>query len=292
MENLDAFARQVAAMVRPEWQLIPNPSSDEWKQSFNKAVYEYLRGDVECCDYNSHYEGEVQPLPSIDLSHLSQKEKYDLSCRVLAMMDGLWLKGRKKIEAIELSRRSNALDFDEVVAYAQRLRGTTYSPPENVNVHDPTRHCEMFPQYHFLGMPLINEMHASRLFALSKLTQQSSSPKVIFEPVSEDMHRMRIECATAGAVIYYQTSRVNTEQINPHTSQPTVYTTAPAVYDASRKFNFKTSSNQFIVYAWSTCEGLRQSEVVRVEYNPPSSEGTAAPAKKSFGFFLGKEKKR
>ncbi|KAK1442591.1 hypothetical protein BgAZ_301090 [Babesia gibsoni] len=289
MGDLNAFCQKVSSIIRPEWQLIPSPQSEEWKQKFKEDVDRYLETKASSCDYGGAKKKKgASRIAKVDLRSLSQEEDFQLSCQVTAMMEGIWLEGRKKIAAIESCNKNNPLHLDEVVSYARRLRGTTYSPPENMNTHDPTRHYEVFPHYHFLGMPSIAEMHNSRLFALSKMSQHSSAPRIIFEAVSEDMQRMVLECATPGAVIHYQTSRVNPEQINPHTGQPTVYTTAPAVYDSSKKLNFRVTSNKFTVYAWSTCEGLRPSEVVQSEYMPPSTEVAEAPKKSRFSFFLGK----
>ncbi|GBE61792.1 mediator complex subunit MED4, putative [Babesia ovata] len=293
MDNLEVFARQIEASVKPEWQQIPDPNSADWQKSFDSAVDAYLKGEGATCDYYKDITPEAPELPHANLEDTTAEERFALACRIHAMMEGLWLVGRRKIEAIEQCARSTPLKLDEVVSYALRLRGTTYSPPENINVHDPTQHYDMFPKYHFLGIPDVTQMHASRLFALSRLAQQSSAPRVIFEQLGEDMHRMRLECATTGAKVHYQTQRVNAQQINPQTGQPAVYTTAPAIYDPSKKFHFKTICNPFVVFAWSTCEGLRPSEMVKAEYVPPSAskQGAEAASKKSFGFFLGRELK-
>ncbi|CDR95000.1 hypothetical protein, conserved [Babesia bigemina] len=293
MDNLEVFARRIAESVKPEWQLIPDPNSAEWQKSFDSVVDAYLKGEGASCDYYKDITTPVAALPHANLDGTTPEERFALACRIHAIMEGLWLAGRRNIDAIEQCARSSPLKLDDVVSYALRLRGTTYSPPENMNVHDPTQHYDMFPRYHFLGMPDVAQMHASRLFALSRLAQQSSAPRVIFEAVGEDMHRMRLECATPGAEVHYQTQRVNTQQINPQTGQPAVYTTAPAIYDSTKKFNFKTICNPFVVFAWSTCEGLRPSEMVKAEYVPPSvaKQETGAASKKTFGFFLGRERK-
>ncbi|GIX65195.1 mediator complex subunit MED4, putative [Babesia caballi] len=289
MGELEEFARRIAATVRPEWQQIPDPKSEQWQAEFDAAVDAYLERGEGACEYYPKRTESASPLPPIDLSGVSPEERFALARRAHAMMEGLWLQGRRELAAVEQCARSAPLRLDDVVAYALRLRGTTYSPPENANVRDPTQHYEMFPQYHFLGVPDVGQMHASRLFALSRLEQQSSAPRVVFEQASEEFHRMRLECSTPGAVVHYQTQRTNTQQVDPQSGQPAVYTTAPAVYDPSKKFNFRTDCLPFVVFAWSTCEGLRPSEMVRAEYRPPAtaSVGEAGAAKQTFGFFLG-----
>ncbi|GFE54490.1 mediator complex subunit MED4, putative [Babesia ovis] len=292
-DDLARFAKQIADIVKDDWEHIPDPNSNEWKTAFDNAVDAYLAGETTECNYVQNKEESRSNRQSAELLAFSGEDREKLAQRAYAMLEGLWLAGRRKVEAIDQYERSTPLHLSEVVSYAQRLSSTTYSPPENMNVHDPTRHFETFPNYHFLGMPSVSQMHASRLFDLNRLEELSSAPRVIFEPISEDMHRMRLECSTPNAVIHYQTSRVNTSQTDPHTGQPTVYTTAPEEYDPSKNLNFKTVCNPFVVMTWSTCEGLRQSEVVRVEYRPPSvgNEADGTPAKKSFGLLLERERK-
>lgn len=292
MGYLTEFSQKIAGIIRAEWRQIPDPGGEEWDKQFEAAVGQYLSSRSSNCVYGGVQEKKDACTDEhLSVRDLSQEEELQLAVKAMGILEGIWLEGRRKIDAIEQSEKNHALLLDDVVNYARRLRGTTYSPPENMNVHDPTRHYEMFPHFHFLGAPTIGEMHNSRLFALSKMAQHSSAPRILFEPVSEDMQRMRLDCSTPGAVIHYQTSRVNMQQINPHTGQPTVYTTAPSVYDSTKKFNFKVKSARFIVYAWSTCEGLLNSEISVAEYNPPSADG-ATPAKKNFSLFLGKEREQ
>ncbi|ORM41416.1 uncharacterized protein BXIN_2570 [Babesia sp. Xinjiang] len=293
MDELTRFAEQVAATVREEWQSIPDPTSVEWQTAFDRTVDDYLAGQQASCNYEFKTTETTPPLPKAGDSAISSEDGMELANRIYAMMEGLWLAGRRKIDALDQCGQNSLLNINDVVSYAMRLRSTTYSPPENSNVHDPTQHLETFPHYHFLGVPNVSQMHSSRLFDLNRLEQLTSAPRVIFEPVSEEMHRMRLECSTPHAVVYYQTSRVNANQIDPHTGKPTVYTTAPAIYDPVKNLSFKTACNPFMVFTWSTCEGLRPSEVVRVEYRPPSgsSDADAASSKQTFGLFLGREHK-
>nr|BAN65357.1 hypothetical protein [Babesia bovis] len=289
-DKFKLFSEQVCSLVQEEWQSIPDPNSPEWRSCFNRAVDAYLAGETSTCDFTS-FQQELNMLPrESDALSVDIKDREKLALHIHSMMEGLWLAGRKKLDAINQCNRSAPLKISEVSSYAKRLSRTTCSPTENMNTMDPNYHSETYPQYHFLGYPSVSEMHSSRLFDLHRLEESSSAPRVIFEPISADMHRMRLECSTPNAVLYFQTSRVNSSQVDPHTGQPVTYTTAPAVYNPSKNLNFKTSCQPFSVFTWSTCEGLRQSEVVRTEYVPPTDKSKGdVSTKKSFGFLIGRE---
>ncbi|KAK2198370.1 hypothetical protein BdWA1_001382 [Babesia duncani] len=263
MEDLEGFYKLIDSMISDDWYDILHPNTKEWELQFQETLDDFLyKGGAGfmCCKRKRSRQGnsDNECTVSIDVS-----QRFKVTFEIMNMMEGLWLQGKRILKGIDQCESSRPLNMDQVVQYAMRLKGTTHSPPENSNVTDTTWHYELFPQYHFLGIPNVDQMHNSRLFALSKLQEQTCAPQVTFERISESMHRMRIVCSTENSTIYYQTSRINVNDRDPATGQPTRSFTAPAIYNPENKFHFRTNCEPFTVHAWAICDPLRKSGVVQ-----------------------------
>ncbi|AFZ81488.1 hypothetical protein BEWA_009000 [Theileria equi strain WA] len=267
MAHLEEFADKISKLVKDEWYSIKPVNSKEWEQEFEENVENILHGQNTPRFYTCR--NEITHLDKSKLSEITPQEKFKTCYEIHNMMEGLWLEGKKRIKAID---QEGSLNLKDVVEYGMRLRSTTYSPPENINTADPTHHYDIFPQYHFLGVPNMDQMHASKLFSLNTLAVQAKPPIITFERISEKTQKMLLTCETKGAVIHFQTLRENPNIRCPQTGRPMVYTTEPVVYDETRNYQFKTNCNPFTVRAWSVAEGLKDSRVVEIVYGGGKEE--------------------
>lgn len=278
MAYLEKFADKVSKLVKDEWYSIKPVNSEDWEREFEEYVESALNGKDTPRFYTCR--SEATRFKKSKLREIDPKEKFKMCYDIHNMMEGLWLEGRKRIKAIE---QEGSLKLDDVVEYGMRwvirfhiktfrLRSTTYSPPENINTTDPTHHNDIFPQYHFLGVPNMDQMHASRLFGLNTLAVQVKPPKITFEQVSEKAHKMVLTCDISGATIHFQTLRENPNIRCPQTGRPMVYSTEPVVYDDKKNYQFKSNCNPFTVRAWSVVEGLKDSRVVEATYGGGKEE--------------------
>uniref|UniRef100_A0A3B0MY91 Uncharacterized protein n=1 Tax=Theileria annulata TaxID=5874 RepID=A0A3B0MY91_THEAN len=271
MEGLQDVCDMIESVVDPEWSKINSVNSKAWEDEFNEYLTSILSKNREKSGKNKNpkpkdkSKSKSTKSSGVSIEGLSQDLQFKLSCDLFTLLEGIWLEGKKRIKAIEQTKLSQPLDLDELILYSNRISSTSCSPPENVNIDDPTRHYGIFPQYHFLGVPNTTQMHASRLFSLSKLENQCLPPIITFEPVSDQVLSMKIVCKNENAVIHFQTSRESNVPC-PRTGNYLILKTDPAVYDKNKSYKFKKDCNPFTVHAWTTCEGFKQSNVIEVKY--------------------------
>ncbi|UKK02673.1 hypothetical protein MACK_002768 [Theileria orientalis] len=286
MKGLQGVSDLINETVKTDWTKIKCVTSKEWEDEFD----EYLNKLIE--NKKSPKSPKVGPksksVKRVNVDGLDESVQFKLCYDLFNLMEGIWLEGRKHMNSIEQLKLVKPLELDELVDYAFRLRSTTYSPPENMNVDDPTRHYDLFPQYHFLGVPNTSQMHMSRLFSLSKMENQCSPPTITFEVVSDTMKQMKLSCSTPNSVIHFQTSRESNIPC-PRTGIYLTHSTDPAVYDDTKSYKFKIDCNPFTVHAWATCEGLKQSPVVNTKYES-NLKPEAQEKRDEFGLMLSRKK--
>ncbi|PFH35896.1 mediator complex subunit MED4 [Besnoitia besnoiti] len=170
--HLEELYAALRAVVKPEWYRIPDTASEEWKSRFRESLDSATPSSAP-----PPSSAPATPLPASFagvsdgsfLRTLSREHQLHLLVKISSILETPWLVTQKRLEGIKEAEKSRPLTLDEVVTYARRLAGSTSAPPETMNISDVVAHQSIYPTWHFLPYPSMEELQVSRLgFLASK----------------------------------------------------------------------------------------------------------------------------
>ncbi|CBZ54460.1 conserved hypothetical protein [Neospora caninum Liverpool] len=172
LQDVYALLRSV---VKPEWRDIPDTASEEWKKRFRELVD--AEKPVSSAPPGPADRPAAPSAPSVSssladgsfLRALPREFQLHLLVKISSVLETPWLVAQKRLEGIKEAEKARPLTLDEVVTYARRLGGSTAAPPETSNISDVVAHQSVYPAFHFLPYPSMEELQESRLgFLASK----------------------------------------------------------------------------------------------------------------------------
>ncbi|PHJ25759.1 mediator complex subunit med4 [Cystoisospora suis] len=249
--SLEELRRRLQDIVKPEWRDIPDTASEQWKMQFRESISEGHSStspsapSTKSCSSSSSASSSSSDVPSTSsacpssassasptlpsglsskssaTSFVNRREQcLHVLTEIASVLDTPWLVAQKRLEGINDAEKSRRLTLEEVVLYARRLGGSTAAPPETTNISDVVAHQAIYPTFHFLPYPSMEELQSSRLsFLASKPFDKVCFPPEIRTKLSYRVSRretdasgrpnriggyeVRFVCQTPGCTIKY-----------------------------------------------------------------------------------------
>ncbi|KEP67307.1 UNVERIFIED_CONTAM: mediator complex subunit MED4 [Hammondia hammondi] len=174
--SLQELYNLLRSVVKPEWRHILDPASDEWKKKFRERVDAETSvaspplsptSSASSNDCAQSCSASSTLSDGSSLCSLPREHQLHFLVKMSSILETPWLVAQKRLEGIKEARNARRLTLDQVVTYARRLGGSTAAPPETANISDVVAHQSIYPTFHFLPYPSMEELQASRLSFLA-----------------------------------------------------------------------------------------------------------------------------
>ncbi|EPT26870.1 mediator complex subunit MED4 [Toxoplasma gondii TgCatPRC2] len=176
--SLQELYNLLRSVVKPEWSHILDPASDEWKKKFRERVDAETSvtspplsstSSASTNDCAQSFSACSTLSDGSSVCSLPREQQLHLLVKMSSILETPWLVAQKRLEGIKEAEKARPLTLDQVVTYARRLGGSTAAPPETANISDVVTHQSIYPTFHFLPYPSMEELQTSRLgFLASK----------------------------------------------------------------------------------------------------------------------------